>query len=143
MQIQNPTAVMIARTAVAQDDTSGCALPLEAIVPLIEAGNRGLRASPIKLWQRASVWFFSCAPCMPGNALRRIQSGPDFLGRFVRSLKMVQARHAPMSEGSQVGWKYSWFMQAALTSIHIASIEAEYSRCICEHWQTRGALNLW
>jgi hypothetical protein len=28
MQIQNPTAVMIARTAVAQDDITGCVTPL-------------------------------------------------------------------------------------------------------------------
>ncbi len=101
MQIQNPTAVMIARTAVAQDDTSGCALPLEAIVPLIELGNRGLRASPIKLWQRASAWFFSCAPCMPGNAFRPGGSRVALilLGRFGESSKMVQARHAPNERG--------------------------------------------
>jgi len=58
MQIQNPTAVMIARTAVAQDDITGCA----------HAGHRCPTSHPYK---------------QPGASPRR-RSGPAEAGNRAR-----------------------------------------------------------
>ena len=49
MQIQNPTAVMIARTAVAQDDVSGYAYPPLPQIPKYPCTRAGRQRSPITL----------------------------------------------------------------------------------------------
>ena len=48
MQIQNPTAIMIAKSAIAQDDVTGCAATLLAVriaVTLIACAHAGVCAS--------------------------------------------------------------------------------------------------
>ena len=81
MQIQNPTAIMIARTAVAQDDVTGCATGLCASLPLAPwfPDSRGGALAPPVCSQR---WHDECGvACRCVARVPRVQCLPTlFLG---------------------------------------------------------------